>query len=269
VSADAAAPGGGRTKPMRTLVVIPTYNERENLPRTLARVRAAVPGAHVLVADDASPDGTGQEADHLAADDDHVHVLHRPDKRGLGAAYLDGFGWGMAHGFDVLVEMDADGSHQPEQLPSLLERVEAGADLVLGSRWVPGGTVVNWPRHRAVLSRGGNAYARLALGIPLRDATGGYRAFRASTLRKIGLDEVVSQGYCFQIDLAWRVLLAGLRVDEVPITFVERELGASKMNQAIVAEALWRVTQWGARRRLDQLRGHRRRARAASARPQP
>ena len=242
----------------RVLVIVPTYNERENLPLIVARVRAAVPAAHVLVADDASPDGTGQVADHLAADDPHLHVLHRPGKAGLGAAYLDGFGWGTAHGFDVLVEMDADGSHQPEQLASLLERIEAGADVVLGSRWVPGGSVRNWPRHREVLSRGGNLYTRLALGIALKDATGGYRAFRTTALAKIGLDGVESQGYCFQVDLAWRAVQAGLRVEEVPITFVEREIGASKMSQAIVVEALWRVTQWGARRRFDQVRGRRR-----------
>ena len=167
----------------RVLVVIPTYNERENLPRIIARVRAAVPTAHVLVADDSSPDGTGEVAEALAADDDHVRVLHRPGKQGLGAAYLDGFAWGMDHGFDVLVEMDADGSHQPEQLPDLLARVEAGADLVLGSRYVPGGSVVNWPRHRELLSRGGNTYVRLVLGLPLRDATGGYRAFRGRRWR--------------------------------------------------------------------------------------
>jgi dolichol-phosphate mannosyltransferase len=239
------------------LVVIPTYNERENLPLIHARVRAAVPTAHVLVADDASPDGTGQVADHIAADDDHVHVLHRPGKQGLGAAYLDGFDWGIRRGFDVLVEMDADGSHQPEQLPSLLERIAAGADLVLGSRWVPGGSVVNWPRHRMALSRGGNTYVRLALGVPLQDATGGYRAYRAEALEKMGLDHVESQGYCFQVDLAWRAVQAGLRVDEVPITFVERELGASKMSQAIVLEALLRVTRWGAGYRWQQLRGGR------------
>ncbi len=243
--------------PGRVLVVIPTYNERENLPLIHARVRAAVPTAHVLVADDASPDGTGQVADHIAADDDHVHVLHRPGKQGLGAAYLDGFDWGIRRGFDVLVEMDADGSHQPEQLPSLLERIAAGADLVLGSRWVPGGSVVNWPRHRMALSRGGNTYVRLALGVPLQDATGGYRAYRAEALEKMGLDHVESQGYCFQVDLAWRAVQAGLRVDEVPITFVERELGASKMSQAIVLEALLRVTRWGAGYRWQQLRGGR------------
>jgi dolichol-phosphate mannosyltransferase len=243
--------------PGRVLVVIPTYNERETLPLILARLRAAVPSAHVLVADDASPDGTGQVADHIAADDDHVHVLHRPGKQGLGAAYLDGFDWGLRHGFDVLVEMDADGSHQPEQLDSLLERIAAGADLVLGSRWVPGGSVVNWPRRREVLSRGANIYTRLALGLPLGDATAGYRAFRSTALEKIGLEEVDSQGYCFQIDLARRAVQAGLRVEEVPITFVERELGVSKMNKAIVGEALWRVAQWGASHRFQQLRGRR------------
>jgi dolichol-phosphate mannosyltransferase len=243
----------------RVLVIIPTYNERENLPLIVARVRASVPSAHILVADDASPDGTGQLADDLASADDHVRVLHRPGKQGLGAAYLDGFRWGLAHGFDVLVEMDADGSHQPEQLPSLLEPVAAGADLVLGSRWVPGGRVVNWPKHRELLSRGGNVYTRLALGIPLRDATGGYRVFHRRALETLQLDDVESQGYCFQVDLAWRAVQAGLRVEEVPITFVERAHGASKMSQTIVVEALWRVTQWGARRRLDQLTGARRR----------
>jgi dolichol-phosphate mannosyltransferase len=242
------------------LVIVPTYNERENLPLIVGRVRDAVPTAHVLVADDASPDGTGQLADHLAADDPNVHVLHRPGKAGLGAAYLDGFGWGSRHGFDVLVEMDADGSHQPEQLPSLLERIEAGADVVLGSRYVPGGAVQNWPKHREILSRGGNIYTRLLLGIPLRDATGGYRAYRTTALEKLGLEDVESQGYCFQVDLARRAVQTGLRVEEVPITFVERTLGASKMNQSIVVEALWRVTRWGVRSRYERLTGRRSRA---------
>jgi dolichol-phosphate mannosyltransferase len=243
------------------LVIVPTYDERENLPRILGRIRAAVPGAHVLVADDASPDGTGDVADEWAARDDQVHVLHRPGKAGLGAAYIDGFRWGLAHGFEVLVEMDADGSHQPEQLPSLLERIDDGADLVLGSRWVAGGSVLNWSRYREVLSRGGNLYTRVALGVPLRDATGGYRAFRATALEKIGMDDVESQGYCFQVDLAWRAVQAGLRVDEVPITFVEREHGSSKMSQAIVAEALLRVTRWGVERRWQGFRSQIRRQR--------
>jgi dolichol-phosphate mannosyltransferase len=240
---------------MRVLVAVPTYNEAENLPLIVGRVRAAVPHAHVLVADDNSPDGTGELADRMAEQDGHLHVLHRPGKLGLGAAYLDAFRWGLEQGFDVLVEMDADGSHQPEQLPSLLARIEAGADLVLGSRWVPGGEVKNWPAHREVLSRGGNTYARLMLGIPLRDATGGYRAFRADALRELDLGTVASQGYCFQVDLALRAVDRGLRVEEVPITFVERERGASKMSRSIVGEALLLVTRWGVERRLGRLTG--------------
>ncbi len=238
----------------RTLVIIPTYDERETLPRVLTRLQDAVPQAHVLVADDNSPDGTGELADEFAARDERVHVLHRPGKAGLGAAYLAGFAWGLERGYEVLVEMDADGSHRPEHLPAMLERIQAGADVVLGARWVPGGAVVNWPVSRALLSRGGNLYTRLALGIPLRDATGGYRVFRSSALEKLDLGDVASQGYCFQVDLAWRALRAGLSVVEVPITFVEREQGTSKMSQEIVVEALWRVTQWGARERADQVR---------------
>jgi dolichol-phosphate mannosyltransferase len=247
-------PGGGPAVG-RVLVIVPTYDERENLPRIVARLRAAVPEADVLVADDSSPDGTGDVADDLARADEHVHVVHRKGKEGLGAAYLHGFAWGMEHGYDVLVEMDADGSHPPEQLPDLLERIDAGADLVLGSRYVPGGSVVNWPRSREVLSRGGNLYARLALGIDLRDATGGYRAFRRTTLEKLDLHDIASQGYCFQVDLAQRAVRRGLRVEEVPITFVEREFGTSKMSRAIVVEALWRLTTWGAKHRTEQLRG--------------
>jgi dolichol-phosphate mannosyltransferase len=238
----------------RVLVVIPTYNEADNLAPIVARVRAAVPEAEVLVADDASPDGTGDIADRLAATDPRVHVLHRAGKQGLGAAYVAGFGWAAAHGFDVVVEMDADGSHAPEQLPRLLAALET-ADVVLGSRWVPGGRVVNWPWRRMLLSRGGNLYTRLMLGVPIRDATGGYRAYRMPVLDKIGIESVLSQGYCFQVDLAWRAHRHGLRVVEVPITFTERERGASKMSQAIVREALWRVTVWGVRARLDALRG--------------
>jgi dolichol-phosphate mannosyltransferase len=261
---DSDSPVPGRL----TLVIIPTYNERETLPLVLARVRASVPEAHILVADDASPDGTGDLADRLAEGDPQIHVLHRPGKQGLGAAYLDGFRWGLDRGFDVLVEMDADGSHQPEQLPSLLQRIDAGAELVLGSRWVPGGSVANWPRHRLLLSRGGNAYTRVVLGIPIRDATGGYRAFHRRGLERLVLADVESQGYCFQVDLAWRAVQAGLRVEEVPITFVERQLGSSKMNQSIVVEALWRVTQWGARHRWEQLTGARS-ARTAVTGPGP
>lgn len=238
----------------RVLVVVPTYNELPNLASIVARLRAAVPDVDVLVADDNSPDGTGDLADQLAVADAQVHVLHRPGKEGLGAAYLAGFGWGLARGYDVLVEMDADGSHPPEQLPDLLARIAAGADLVMGSRYVPGGATVNWPRSREVISRGGNTYVRLALGIGLQDATGGFRAFRATTLEKLGLADVASQGYCFQVDLAQRAVRRGLRVDEVPITFVEREHGTSKMNRTIVVEALWRVTLWGVAHRVDQVR---------------
>ncbi|MCS0638115.1 polyprenol monophosphomannose synthase [Streptomyces sp. LP05-1] len=248
-------PDSGSPGPV--LVIVPTYNEAGNIGAVVSRVRASVPRAHLLVADDNSPDGTGRIADELAAADDHVHVLHRKGKEGLGAAYLAGFRWGIERGYEVLVEMDADGSHRPEELPRLLGALD-GADLVLGSRWVPGGRVVNWPRSREALSRGGSLYSRLLLGVPIRDVTGGYRAFRRTTLEGIGLDRVASQGYCFQVDLAWRTVRAGFRVAEVPITFVEREHGDSKMSRAIVAEALWRVTAWGVGARLRRLRRGRR-----------
>jgi dolichol-phosphate mannosyltransferase len=237
----------------RVLVIIPTYNERENIERIVARLRDAVPSADVLIVDDGSPDGTGELADGLATVDPQVEVMHRSEKQGLGAAYVAGFRWGLARGYDVLVEMDADGSHQPEQLPHLLAAVPA-ADLVLGSRWVPGGRVVNWPLSRQLLSRGGNTYVRLMLGFDVRDATGGFRAFRRATLERLELGDVNSHGYCFQVDLAWRAVRRGFAVVEAPITFVERELGTSKMNGAIVREALWRVTVWGVTHRLAQLR---------------
>ena len=237
----------------RILVIIPTYNERENIERIVSRARASVPEAHILIADDNSPDGTGDIADELAAVDNHIQVLHRAGKEGLGAAYLSGFAWAIDQGYDVIVEMDADGSHQPEQLPKLLAALR-NADVVLGSRWVQGGSVVNWPKHREFLSRGGNLYTRAMLGIPLHDATGGYRAFRADALRTLDLSDVESKGYCFQVDMAWRAVRAGLRVVEVPIEFIERELGDSKMNQKIVTEALWRVTQWGAADKLAKSR---------------
>jgi dolichol-phosphate mannosyltransferase len=236
----------------KILVIIPTYNEIENIARITGRVRAAVPEAHILVADDNSPDGTGQAADDLAAEDPNLQVLHRKGKEGLGAAYLAGFRWGIDNGYDVLVEMDADGSHQPEQLPRLLTALR-GADLVLGSRWVPGGSVVNWPKSREFLSRGGSTYSRLMLRVPIRDVTGGYRAFRKQTLLGLGMSEVASQGYCFQVDLAWRAVRAGFRVTEVPITFVEREFGASKMSGNIVGEALKLVTTWGIQSRLGKI----------------
>ena len=263
----------------RVLVCIPTYNERDNLQGTLDRLRAACPAVDVLVIDDASPDGTGEVADRLAADDAHVNVLHRTGKAGLGSAYVQGFAWGLERGYDILVEMDADGSHQPEELPRLLGAFTSGdpaeaipgedgpaalaaADVVLGSRWVSGGVLRNWPRSRLLLSRGGNAYVRLVLALPVRDATGGYRAYRAEVLRKLALDEVASQGYCFQVDLVWQAWQAGFTVVEVPITFIERTAGESKMSRAIVAEAFWRVTWWGMRSRPAALR-HRLRARRA------
>src|SRR5580693_10796195 len=230
---------------------MPTYNERENLEAMTGRVRAAVPEADLLVVDDNSPDGTGELADKLAAEDSHVRVLHRPGKGGLGTAYIAGFRWALDQGYGAMVEMDADGSHQPEQLPDLLAALE-DADLVLGSRWVPGGRTVNWPRSRQFISRGGSFYSRLMLGIGVRDATGGYRAYRADTLRAIGLDQVESQGYCFQVDLTRRTVGAGLAITEVPITFTERVRGTSKMSNAIVREAFWRVAQWGVAKRLHR-----------------
>lgn len=240
----------------RLLVVMPTYNESAAVRKVVERVRSAVPAAHVLVVDDASPDGTGELADRLAELDPHVHVLHRARKDGLGRAYAAGFRWGLERDFDTLVEMDADGSHQPEELPRLLAAL-ADADLVLGSRYVHGGRIVDWSRHRELLSRGGNVYTRIALGVPLRDATGGYRAYRASAVRRLDLDTVATAGYCFQVDLAWRAVRAGLRVVEVPITFIERAEGTSKMSGAIVREALWQVTKWGIAYRFGQLRAWR------------
>ena len=233
--------------------MIPTYNERDNLEPIVSRVRTSVPAADILVVDDNSPDGTGEIADKIAASDNRVHVLHREVKAGLGAAYIAGFTWGLDRGYDVLVESDADGSHDPADLPGMLAAL-ADADLVIGSRYVPGGTTVNWPRSRELLSRSANFYVRIMLGIGVHDATAGYRAYRASTLRAIGLDEVESQGYCFQIDLTLRTAQEGLRIREVPITFTERARGASKMSNAIVTEALLRVAQWGVAARLGKRR---------------
>ena len=250
-----ATPAGNDSAPSaRTLVIIPTYNERDNIGRIVSRLHAALPRTDVLIVDDGSPDGTGAIADGLAEADDRIHVMHRTEKNGLGAAYIAGFRWGLDRDYTVLVEMDADGSHAPEQLHLLLERVDAGADLVLGSRYVPGGTVVNWPWHREVLSRGGHIYSRLALGVKVNDITGGYRAYRRTVLEALDLDAIASHGYCFQVDLAWRTLQAGFTVAEVPITFTEREIGESKMSGNIVQEALLRVTLWGLRSRYDRLR---------------
>lgn len=237
----------------QVLVVIPTYNERDNIGKIVKRLHTALPDVHVLVVDDGSPDGTGQLADEMAAADERIHVMHRTEKAGLGAAYVAGFHWALERDYGVVCEMDADGSHAPEQLHRLLDALPQ-ADLVLGSRWVPGGEVVNWPAQRKFLSLGGSLYSRLALGANIRDMTGGYRAFRADTLRKLNLASVASAGYCFQIDLLWRTLELGFRVREVPITFQEREFGESKMSGNIVREALIRVTKWGLRRRGNQLK---------------
>lgn len=240
---------------MRILTIIPTYNELESLPKTLGRLRSAVPASDVLVADDNSPDGTGQLADQIAAEDPQVHVMHRKGKEGLGAAYIAGFEWALERDYDVIVEMDADGSHRPEQLPLLLDAVDQGADLVIGSRWVQGGSVVNWPFYRQLISRTGSTYARIMLGLKVKDMTAGYRAFRRTTLEKLDLTAVESVGYGFQVDLAWRVAKMGLRVVEVPVTFVERELGSSKMSGNIVVEAMLNVTKWGLSDRWRQLTG--------------
>jgi dolichol-phosphate mannosyltransferase len=235
------------------LVVIPTYNERENLGPILRRLHEALPKVHALVVDDGSPDGTGKLADELAAADERTNVMHRTEKAGLGAAYVAGFRWGLAKDYATIVEMDADGSHAPEDLPRLLDAL-GDADLVVGSRYVPGGSVVNWPKRREILSRGGNLYSRIALGVKVNDITAGFRAYRREVLEKLALDEIASHGYCFQIDLTWRTVEAGFEIVEVPITFTEREIGESKMSGSIVREAVLRVGRWGVKRRWQQLR---------------
>ena len=239
----------------RVLVIIPTYDERDNIVGIVERTLAASPDHRVLVVDDGSPDGTGDVVEAIAAVDDRVDVLHRTGKLGLGSAYLTGFAWGLERDFDLLVEMDADGSHAPESLPAMVEHLGADGSLVIGSRWVPGGAVVDWPRSRQLLSRGGNAYARLMLGIHVRDATAGFRVYRADVLRRIDLTGVDSKGYCFQVDMTLRVLDSGGTIVEHPITFRERERGQSKMSRGIVAEAMWRVTVWGVLRRWRRLLG--------------
>jgi len=237
----------------RTLVIIPTYNEAGNIEGIVSRLRAAVPPAEVLIADDNSPDGTGDLADNLASTDGHVHVLHRSEKQGLAAAYLAGFAWGLDRGYSVLVEMDADGSHQPEQLPSLLDAIEM-ADMVKGSRWMRGGSVVNWSRRRELLSRAANVWVQAMMNMPVHDSTGGFNAYRASILRRIDLSDVTSKGYSFQVDMTRRVLEAGGLVAEVPIEFQERLSGESKMSGSIIQEALVKTAGWGVQRRYRQLR---------------
>src|SRR5258708_76850 len=246
---------GGDRPSQRTLVIIPTYNERDNLPLIMGRVHAAQPEVHVLIVDDGSPDGTGELANELAlADPDRVHVMHRASKAGLGAAYLAGFAWGLRRGYAVLVEMDADGSHAPEELYRLLDAVDRGADLAIGSRYVDGGSVRNWPRRRMVLSRTANGYSRISLGVAVNDITAGYRAYRREVLEKIDLNAVDSKGYCFQVDLTWRTISAGFVVKEVPITFTERELGQSKISGSNIPEPIFKVSETRIRRPLDRAR---------------
>lgn len=229
------------------LVVLPTYNELESLPVVLERLFAHNPQVSVLIVDDASPDGTGELADRMAKADARIQVLHRDAKNGLGAAYIAGFRLGLSQGFDYLIEMDADGSHRSQDLVKLIE-ASTNADLVIGSRWVRGGAVENWAWHRVALSRFGNLYARTLLGVKIRDMTAGFRVFRAELLVKLIETEVASAGYSFQIEMAWRAAKAGAAITEVPITFVEREFGSSKMSSAIVGEALWLITRWGLKR---------------------
>ena len=239
---------------MRTLVVTPTYIEAENITEFLTKLRAAVPDADVLVVDDNSPDGTGDLAEQAAKELGQIEVMHRPGKSGLGVAYRAGFAWGLERGYQVLVQIDADLSHDPAVLPTLLSALDDGADLVIGSRYVPGGSVPHWPMHRRALSRYGNWYTSFALRTGVKDATAGYRAYRAEMLRKVRYDTTRAVGYGFQIELAYRVWRAGGRIVEVPITFTDRTRGHSKMSARIAAEELLLVTWWGIR---DRVRRHR------------
>jgi dolichol-phosphate mannosyltransferase len=234
-------------------VVVPTYNERENLPHLVAAV--LLHGYTLLVVDDNSPDGTGELAAELAAGLERLAVLRRPAKEGLGPAYAAGFDHALAQGAEVVVEMDADFSHNPADLPRLVEAVAAGADLAIGSRYVPGGSTPDWPWRRRLISRGGNRYARSMLGIPVRDATAGFRAFRASALARLPYRQARASGYGFQVEMVWRACQAGLAVVEIPITFRDRRHGTSKMGAAIVAEAMLLVTGWGVLRLLGRLGG--------------
>jgi dolichol-phosphate mannosyltransferase len=233
----------------RVVVLIPTFNEAENIGSAVASVRSSLPRANVIVLDDASPDGTGRIADKIAAEDRLVSVVHRTKKNGLGDAYLDGFERALSTGFDIVIEFDADGSHPADVLPELVEAANAeGIGLAIGSRWVNGGSVVDWPRHRLFLSRGGNAYARLMLGLSVRDSTAGFRAYRAECLRALDLTSVKTKGYGFQVDMTRRVEAAGFGIVEIPIAFRERTHGQSKMSGAIILEAMWMVTLWGLQR---------------------
>lgn len=235
---------------MRVLVVIPTYREAENIGALLRELRAVVPDADLLIVDDASPDGTAEAAREVEADLGRVEVLERPAKDGLGRAYRAGFGWGLERGYEVLVSMDADFSHDPAALPALLEAVTNGAGLAIGSRYVPGGSIPDWPIHRRALSRYGNRYASTLLGVQVKDLTSGYRAYRAEALQAVYRREVKTGGYGALIEMAYRAIRAGAVVTEVPISFVDRQLGESKMSGAIAFETLWQVTRMGVRDRL-------------------
>jgi dolichol-phosphate mannosyltransferase len=251
---------------VRVLVVLPTYNEAENIERVLRRIRAALPEAGVLVVDDGSPDGTANLAEKLGGELANIEVLRRRAKSGLGSAYRAGFAWGLDRGWEAFVEMDADLSHEPEALPSLIEPLTEGTDLVVGSRYVPGGSIPNWRWHRRVLSQGGNVYAALLLRLHVADSTSGFRAYRAEALRRINLDDVRAEGYGFQIEMVLRVLQNGGQVTEVPIRFVDRVQGKSKMSMHIVVEALLLVTWWAFRRAGRVLvRGGASRARTGAA----
>ncbi len=228
-----------------TLIIVPTYNEIESLESLVGRVRQAVPLADVLIVDDRSPDGTGDRADVLSAADPAIHVLHRTAKDGLGRAYLAGFDYALAHGYELVCQIDADGSHDPAALPAMITLAADGVDLVIGSRWVPGGSVSNWPWVRQAVSQAGNWFARAMLHSQIQDITAGFRVFRAETLRGLELSTIASAGYCFQIETAWRTERSGRTVREHPITFVERATGRSKMHFGIVLEAFLRVTAWG------------------------
>jgi dolichol-phosphate mannosyltransferase len=233
--------------PVRTLVVLPTYDEAENVEAVLRAVRAAAPDVDVLVVDDNSPDGTADLAERVGRELGQVRVLRRPGKQGLGRAYCAGFSLGLSQGYEVLVEMDADLSHDPADLPSLLTAMEHGADLAIGSRYVPGGSIPDWPWRRKALSRWGNRYAAAVLGLGVNDSTSGFRAYRAATLAAVDLDQVRSDGYGFQVELTFRVVRTGAKVWEIPIAFVDRRAGTSKMSGRIVVEALGLVTRWGVR----------------------
>lgn len=244
---------------MRVLVVLPTYQESANVAAVLGRLREAVPSASILVVDDASPDGTADIAESTGKELGNIEVLRRPDKDGLGSAYRAGFRLGLEREFDAMVEIDADGSHDPAALPSLLTAIDDGADLVIGSRYVPGGAIPDWPRVRRFISVAGNRYAAALLRLPVRDATAGFRAYRASMLGQLDLQHMRADGYGFQVEMAYRVLRRGGRIVEVPITFTDRVEGDSKMSWRIVFEAFVLVTLWGIR---DRLPGQRNRGRS-------